>query len=376
MFRVVLLAGCAALISGLLWLDGNRAGPANSMGRCNLLLSQAGEPAADVLIVGSSRIGVALDPVAMEHILSAELGRRVRVDRLSLGRNPLRTMSGLLENYLEARGSPAVVALEIMLMTERSVNRLAQRGLALAPEDYNYLRDVNLLRFEQLLSQPSVAMPFTRSESVLSLWSQRLRGVALRSGALIYQALRDPNQEWELSACARDDWRREAEWPSDFSFSYGEFEPDTGLADLVQALEIDVARQAEARALKDWQFNSPGGIAYPYDLGADYRRGEVNVLVSMIERILDRDAEIVVLPLPLYGYVLDRAELLDFVMARFERHVHLFDLYGEISANFGPLWYDDAHVERSPVGALTTALMAQRLLKSRALVPAPSELDD
>ena len=191
------------------------------MARCNLLLSLASEPAADVLLIGSSRTGVALDPVAIERILTRELRRRVRVDRLSFGHNPLRSMRGLLENYLEARGSPRIVALEIMFMTERSVDRLAQRNLAITPEDYIYRRDVNLLRFEQLLGQQSVAMPFTKSESDLNLWSQRLKGVVLRSGALIYQSLRDPNQELELSACTREDWRREAEWTSDFEFSYG-----------------------------------------------------------------------------------------------------------------------------------------------------------
>ena len=372
-FRVVVLAGCAALISGLLWLDGNRAGPANAMARCNLLLSLASEPAADVLLIGSSRTGVALDPVAIERILTRELRRRVRVDRLSFGHNPLRSMRGLLENYLEARGSPRIVALEIMFMTERSVDRLAQRNLAITPEDYIYRRDVNLLRFEQLLGQQSVAMPFTKSESDLNLWSQRLKGVVLRSGALIYQSLRDPNQELELSACTREDWRREAEWPSDFAFSYGEFEPATDLASLIEALETEVTRTAEARPLKDWQSNLPDGV-YPYDFKADHRRGEVSVLVSMIEGLLDQHADVILIPLSLYGYELDRPELLDFV-SRFSRKIHLFDLYGEISADFDPLWYDDAHVERSPVGALTTALMARRLLKSGALAQLPSEPD-
>ena len=344
------------------------------MARCNLLLSRVSGPAADVLVIGSSRSGVALDPVAMERILTTELGRPARVDRLSLGHNPLRAMSGLLENYLEARGSPKIVVLEIMFMTERSVNRLARRGLALAPEDYIYRRDVNLLDFEQLLTQPSVAMPFTTGESVLNLWSQRLRGVVLRSGALIYQALRDPEQDWTLSACTREDWKREAGWASDFAFSYGEFEPHTGLVGLIEALEADVARKAQARELRDWQSKFSQGTAYPYDFEAAYRRGEVSPLESMIERALDRDAEIVLLPLPLYGYELDRRELRDFV-SRYSRKVQLFDLYGEVRIDFDPLWYDDAHVEHSPVGELTTALMARRLLQSQALSPLQSKPD-
>ena len=364
--RVIALAGSAALIICLLWLDGNRAGPANAMARCNLLLSRTAEPAAEILVVGSSRTGVALDPVVMQRLLSTELGRPVRVDRLSMGYNPLRAMSGLLENYLAARGVPRVVVLEIMFMTERSVDRLAQRGLALAPEDYIYRRDVNLLDFGQLLAQPSVAMPFTTGESVFDLWSHRLRGLALRAGALVYQALRDPERDWTLSTCGREDWVREAVWPSEFAFSYGEFEPLTRLDELIEALESEVAREARKREFQHWQLESLPDLPYPYDFEATYRRGEVRLLHSMIGSILDRGAEIVLLPLPLYGYDLDLAEL-EGLGTRYGQSVRFFDLYGDVGVDFGPLWYDDAHVALSPVGKLTTALMARHLLQSPRL---------
>ena len=338
------------------------------MARCNLLLSRTSDPAADVLVIGSSRSGVALDPVAMEQILTRELARPVRVDRLSFGDNPLRAMSGLLENYLEARGAPRTVVLELMFMTDRSVRRLARRGLALAPEDYLYRRDVNLLDFGQLLSQPSAAMPFTTRESMLNLWSQRLRGVILRSGALIYQSLREPTLEWELTSCARADWVRDAVWPPGFAFSYGDFEPDADVAVLIDSLRADIARKAEAGRPEEWQSDIPEDTVYPYDFESEYRQGEVIVLQAMIERALDHGMEVVLLPLPLFGYELDHSELHDFV-SRFARKVHVFDLYGDLRVNVEPLWYDDAHVERSSVGRLTTALMARRLLRSPALQP-------
>ena len=344
------------------------------MARCNLLLSRADEPAADVLVIGSSRSGVALDPVVMERLLTAELRDMVRVDRLSLGHAPLRAMNGLLENYLEARGAPRIVVLEIMFINERGIARLAERGLALAPEDYLYRRDVNLLDFAQLLTQPAVAMPFTTGESASNLWSQRLRGVVLRAGALSYEALRDPMQGWNLSDCTREAWTREDGWPSDFAFSYGEFDPATDLAGLVEALEAEVVRHAETRELRDWQSNIPEGTAYPYDFEAAYRRGEVGILESMVRHALEHDSEVVLLPLADYAYELDRVELLDFV-SRFGDKVHLFDLYGAVHADFAPLWYDDAHVELSPVGSLTTALMVHRLLQSEALHTHRSELN-
>lgn len=336
------------------------------MARCNLLLSRAGEPAADVLVVGSSRSGVALDPAVMARLLTAELGAAVRVDRLAIGHSPLRAMNAMMRNYFEGRGSPRIVVLEIMFTTERGIDRLAGRGLALAPEDYLYRRDVNLLDFGQLLGQEAVAMPFTMPESVFNLWRTRLQGVVLRTGALIYQGLRDPMLEWDVAGCDREAWTREPVWPPDFAFSYGDFEPHGSPAELVEVLQAEVAELAATRELQDWQTRVPDGLVYPYDLHAAYRRGEVDVMESMVRFALAHGSQVVLLPLPLYGYENDHAELAGFV-SRFGQGIHLFDLYGAVEVDFDPLWYDDAHVERASVGRLTTALMAQRLLQSEAI---------
>lgn len=336
------------------------------MARCNLLLSRTGEAAADVLVVGSSRAGVALDPVVMARLLTAELGGTVRVDRLAIGHSPLRAMNGMMRSYFEARGSPRIVLLEITFTTERGINRLAGRDLGLAPEDYLYRRDVNLLDFGQLLGQEAVAMPFTMPEGVFNLWRTRLQGVVLRTGALIYEGLRNPTLEWDVAGCDREAWTREPVWPPDFAFSYGDFEPRGSPAALVEALQAEVAGLAATRELQDWQTRVPDDLVYPYDFHAAYRRGEVRVLESMIRVALAHGSDVVLLPLPLYGYEIDHDELAGFV-SRFGHGVHLFDLYGAVDADFDPLWYDDAHVELESVGRLTTALMAERLAQSEAL---------
>ena len=162
--------------------------------------------------------------------------------------------------------------------------------------------------------------------------------------------------------------------PPEFAFSYGDFEPDLPLPDLVTALEADVARKAATRELAHWQSSLPAGLHYPFDLQAPYRRSDVGRLEAMSQRALDHDAEIVLLPLPLYGHTIERTDLQDFV-SRFDGRVEFFDLYGAVRVDFGPLWYDDAHVERSSVGALATALMARRLLQSQALYRRRSEPD-
>jgi len=361
-YRGLWLIGTAGLLIALLWLDHNRGGPATMLSRCNLLLSQSESPAADVLIVGSSRSGTALDPIAMQEMLAHTfVGISPKVERITLGLNPLRASLALLENYLEARGAPQVIALEIMFLTRRSVDRLAQRGFAISPEQYLFRRDLNLMTFKQILRLPSVAMPYSEGEGSFNRWRFRIRGVVLRAGALVYQFLRHPNEAWELSACDRDAWTREPTWPADFAFSYGDYKPDAPPGEVIESLETVMAEVAPNRALKPWQSGVPEGQRYPYDFGARYRDGEVALLESMLELASHHGVPVVLLPLPLYGYTLG-TDVLGALVDTFPRQVQVFDLYAQVRADLDKFWYDDGHIESYPAGALTTAVLAQHLL--------------
>ncbi len=366
-YRGLWLAATAGLIAGLLWLDHNRGGPASMLSRCNLLLTRSAAPPADVLIVGSSRSGTALDPIAMRGMLAhAVTGPAPTVERIALGHSPLRASHALLENYLDTRGAPRVIALEIMFMTRRSVDRLAQRGQETSPEHYIFRRDLNLMTFEQILTLPAVAMPFSERESMLNRWRFRLRGVVLRAGALAYQFFRRPAENWRLDACDEATWTTEPAWPPDFAFSYGEFEADAPPDDVIPALESVMARSAPQRALKPWQAGVQAGQRYPYDFGAPYRQGEVVLLRSMLGRASNHGVPVVLLPMPLYGYTSgadDLRELADTIATR----AHVFDLYGQVQAELDKFWYDDGHIEVYPAGALTTAILAQHLLDTGLL---------
>lgn len=360
--RIFFLAGCSLLLGLIAWLDQNRAGPVNDMERCNLLLSKAGDPAADVLMLGSSRLATAMDPVVTSRILTNERKTRTSVDRLAMGHSPLRAMNGLLDNYLELRGAPKVVIIEIMLLSDRSMENLANQGHQPSPEDYLYRRDINLLNLSQLMSQSAIAMPYSKSESTLNLSSMKFKGAALRTGALIYQLVRSPTQDWSLSSCGKNDWTRDSAWPEDFAFSYDEFSPTAPLAELIGELEQQVTQEAATRKLGDWQSVTDGNLKYDYDLEAPYREGENTLLKSMIERSLEVGAEVVLVPLPLYGHSYDRNELILFV-DQFPSGVQLFDLYAEITPDIDTLWYDEAHLELNPTGRLSTALTARHLLQ-------------
>jgi hypothetical protein len=369
-YRALWLAATIALVLGLLWLDQHRGGPASALSRCNLSLSRNGLPPADVLIIGSSRSGAALDPIAMQEMLAfAPADAPPKVERIALGHNPMRASHALLENYLQARGAPRVIVLEVMFMTRRSIDRLAKRRLGLSPEKYIFRRDVNLITFRQLLSLPSVAMPFTEGEGPVRRWQFRLRGSVLRAGALAYQFLRKPTESWQGFACGRDAFIREPEWPADFAFGYGDFHPNAPPDQVIEALEAVVADMALLRELKPWQQDVRQGQRYPYDFGAPYREGEIALLQSMLEQASRHSVPVLLLPLPLYGYTADAADLQLLAGMLSGRGGHVFDLYGQIRVDLDKFWYDDAHVEVYPAGALTTAILAQHILDSGLLPP-------
>jgi hypothetical protein len=365
--RCIWLAATAGLVALLLWLDQNRGGPASMLSRCNLLLSRSETPAADVLIVGSSRSGTAVDPQAMEKMLAHAFdGAAPKVERIALGHNPLRATHALLENYLHARGAPQVIALELMFMTRRSVDRIAQSVNGVSPEDYIFRRDLNLMTFEQILSQPAVAMPFTEGEGWFNKWRYRVRGVVLRAGVLVYQFLRRPTERWQLSECNRDEWTKEPTWPADFAFSYGDYEPDAPPADLIEPLEAMLVEDAAHRTLKPWQAGIAKDQRYPYDFEEPYRQGELVLLLSMLELASRYGVQVVLLPLPLFGHTLS-ADDLHVLVEMLPMQSHVFDLYGKVRYDLDKFWYDDGHIEVYPAGALTTAILAQHFLDTGLL---------
>jgi hypothetical protein len=367
MQRGLWLAFTAVLVAGLLRLDQVRGGPASTLSRCNLSLSRSHEPPADILIVGSSRTGTALDPVAMQQMLRHSAEGAPTVDRIALGHNPARASLGLLDNYLERRGTPRVLVLELMFQTDRTVDRLGQRGLAISPEQYIFRRDLNLLRFSQIMTLPAVAMPASESEGVINRWRFRLRGVVLRAGALVYEFVRHPLGTWSVQACDRDDWTREPEWPAGFAFGYGEADAYAPPAKIIETMEARMSAAASDKALAPWQRESEVG-EYPYDFSAPYREGEMALLRATVELAASRNVPVVLLPLPLYGYTLDSDEL-GALADELPGRPEVIDLYGRVRVDLDKFWYDDGHIEPYPAGMLTTAILAQHLLERGSVPP-------
>ena len=151
--RVLWVLTALALVASLLWLDAHRAGPASELSICNLALTRSDAPPADVLVAGSSRTGVAVDPIAMQGMLDAAGLDDPTVERIALGRNPLRANGALIENYLANRGTPAVIIFELSFLTERTVESIDRIAPGTPADTFLYRRDVNLIDFGQIIGE-------------------------------------------------------------------------------------------------------------------------------------------------------------------------------------------------------------------------------
>lgn len=366
--RMTWLVSTVALVAGLAVLDAARAGPATPLSGCNLALARSGQPAADVLVLGSSRVGTALDPVAMQRMLAADpsVGEPT-AERIALGRSPLKATVGLLETYLEHRGDPAVIVFEVSFMIQRTVDRISQQFDRIETADaLLFGRDVNLLTYDQLLTTPAVALPLSEPESLINRLRYSLRGVVLRSGALAYQFIHEPGRGFSVDECGVDDLTREPSWPADFAFSWDENERTAAPPELIAALRAAAAAGAETRELQAWQLGRPNTARYPYDVAADYRSGELALLDRAVALAADRNIPMVLILLPTYGSTAGAADVAA-LESRYAGDAQIYDVYPDAGVDLSTYWYDDAHLQPSVAGELITALVTQYLIERTAL---------
>lgn len=365
--RLAWVATALGLVAGLLVLDASRGGPATPLSQCNLALSRADRPPADVLVVGSSRTGTAIDHVALADLLAAS-GRveRPTVERLAVARSPLRATTGLLETYLAERGRPSVVVFELSFLTERTIDRIEALGPVGTADDVLLRRDANLLRYRQLVSLPAATEASV--EALGGRWHGALRSVVLRSGALAYQFGRRPGDWGGLDHCDVATWTRESTWPADFAFSW-----DGGVDGETAEVAIDRLRAELTAATDDGDDLAAAGPApdraAPIGLDRPDRAAELAVLDRAVSSAASSGAIVVLLPLPVAGTRTDPGDLAT-LGTRYRGRAEVYDLYADAGIDGGTgrddtrydgIWYDDAHL--TPVaGQLTTAVLARHLL--------------
>lgn len=355
--KAVWLATAVAVIGVLLVADSTRTGPAVTLTRCNYAIADSDEPAADVLVMGSSRTGFAFDPVAMTGMFQAA-NRDIDVDRIVFAGSPLRVNAAVLDNYLNNRGNPDVVVFEVNFLTQRTVDRIEVQALDV-PEDFLYRRDVNLMNYRQILTTNAVARPFSApSESIVNKTRLTVEGMALRSGALAYELFTKPTGFDAADICDKEALTRDDRWRDGFAFALDEIANPVTPAEHIDQIRQEI-RTAD-KPLAEWQQDVETGIIADFDVDADYRQGEVALLEQAVERAAENQIPVVLVPLALYGTVLDPNDI-RLLEDQFAGKATVFDAYAETEVDLSAYWLDDAHLEIGPATTLTTAILAQHL---------------
>lgn len=365
---LIALLTVVSLSAFLIVLDNTRAGPVTDLEKCAILLSLSPENAAEVLVIGSSRTGVAIDPVAMQDMLRQDhAGHAPSVERIAIPVSPLRPSAALLENYIRNRGIPEVVIYEPAFLSRRSVRNLEDNHGKKNAEQYIFTRDMSILDYRQILSQPSVAMPFSNNENIFFRIHLVIRGILIRSGMLIYEFFHRPLRAWDISDCDEEDWRQGGMvWPDDFQFSYASSRHSVTSAEVLSAMTNSLKQQSLLRPLADWQAVHNGeDVFYSYDFESDYRAGELRIFETVVKLAKENDIDLIVQPLTLYGTPIseqDRSYL-----QGLGDNIFLFDLYAEAGGILDRFWYNPAHVLPDPAGIYTTALTANYITTNRML---------
>ncbi len=81
---------------------------------CSSELVQLDEPAADILFVGSSRTGRAIDPVYIQDQLNNGSDNALSVERLSPTSARVPRFNVLIQDYVKNRGAPKIVVLQLV----------------------------------------------------------------------------------------------------------------------------------------------------------------------------------------------------------------------------------------------------------------------
>ena len=375
--RLLWLGALVALVATLGWFDRAGNGLADTLHACNLALSRSPDPAADVVVLGSSRTGVSIDHVAMASMLDAAgvAGDRGEggpsVDRIALARSPIRAQVALLENYLEKPGSPDVIVFEIGFVNPRNVELFDGADSGLAPDRFILRRDLDLMTYRQIWRTPAVGLPYTGSEGRIALWQHRTRGVVRRSGALLSRLLNEPRYRLGLDNCETSDFLRADDWPTDFSYIHGQTDSGAAPAERVAVARADIASESSSRQPEEWQIVDELD-AYPYDVAEPYRAGEMALLDRAIELAAERDIPIVLLPMTLFDQRI-AADDLDRLNERLGDRGAVFDVYRAAGDDLTTYWYDDAHLEPGPATELVTALLADHLLREGFLDVDPAD---
>lgn len=159
--------------------------------RCVAWQARVQEPAADVLFIGTSRTGAGIDPAYIASALSDKRGENLAVDRLITWRSDMVHLNLMARDYLDNRGAPKVVVIELTYLPMAERGRQDLHALELEPRSYQFASSRQLSGLVSDLNG-SDGLSFTKGEMafVAGFASNKFAGS-------FYHFIRQPLGLWE-----------------------------------------------------------------------------------------------------------------------------------------------------------------------------------
>ena len=105
----------AAVVGSLVWIGTVRETyDLNIAFHCSHEVANEDRPPADILIVGNSQTGAAIDPLYVEELIDPARG--VRVEKLAIVQANIAGMRMMVQEYLEKRGAPKLIVYQPMVV--------------------------------------------------------------------------------------------------------------------------------------------------------------------------------------------------------------------------------------------------------------------
>lgn len=170
---------------------------------CVIDLIELDVPAPDVLFIGSSRTGRGLDHGYMMQYIAEQTGREIDIERLVLTRTNISQFRIATQHYLESRGAPKDVYLQILYSFAPDLQRTADLPIhnvrSLAIGTMQELWDVQ--RTAELTPHPTALPRWLEAgyAPISAVWASKFE-------MNVYSALRWPWKVWydEHSECEGD----------------------------------------------------------------------------------------------------------------------------------------------------------------------------
>lgn len=256
---------------------------------CSYALAEMDRPRPDVLLIGNSRTGAAIDPVYVTGKVHEQTGRQIAIERVTLTGPLLPQFSLIMQEYARNRGIPEHVFLQLIYNRDPAEQRKVDAPLfGLRDIAYGNLADMVAIQKAATLNEHGAVLPRQFEQGYSSIPAVALTKVTTNIYSSLRYYFRSPYRP--IPHCVGDYvFQQSVVWP------YGQLSDG----------QMDFGTQPSAAQAREWQ----GVVAdyLPLDPTSPERRFENDQLHKLIAFLRGRGAKVYLVAYPQFAETLSDA---------------------------------------------------------------------